>query len=59
MPNLNERGNGDLYVTAQVVLPTNLPRAQRRILENIDGFLRVDNKPIERHPQKRTKHYDA
>ena len=59
MPNLNNRGNGDLYVTVQVVMPTNLPRAQRRLLENIDSFLRIDNKPIERRPQKRTKHYDA
>ena len=59
MPNLNDRGNGDLYVTVQVVMPTNLPRAQRRVLEGIDSFLRVDNKPVERRPQKRTKHYDA
>ena len=59
MPNLNNRGNGDLYVTVQVVMPTNLPRAQRRMLENIENFLRVDNKPLERRPQKRTKHYDA
>ena len=59
MPNLNNRGNGDLYVTVQVVMPTNLPRAQRRLLENIDSFLRIDNKPVERRPQKRTKHYDA
>ena len=59
MPNLNDRGNGDLYVTVQVVIPTNLPRGQRRMLENIENFLRVDNKPLERRPQKRTRHYDA
>jgi len=59
MPNLNDRGHGDLYVTAQVVTPTNLPRPQRRMLENIENYLRVDNKPLERRPQKRTRHYDA
>jgi hypothetical protein len=32
---------------------------RRRMLENIENFLRIDNKPMERRPQKRTRHYDA
>jgi molecular chaperone DnaJ len=47
-PDVDGRGPGDLYVAVHVVIPKNLHRDQRRILESLEGALRVDNKPLPR-----------
>lgn len=41
-------GKGDLYVNIRVAIPAKLTREQRRILEQLDHVLKVENKPIER-----------
>jgi molecular chaperone DnaJ len=47
-PSLDGRGPGDLYATIHVVIPKNLTREQRRMLESLEHALRVDNKPLNR-----------
>jgi molecular chaperone DnaJ len=41
-------GRGDLYVDIRVVVPSKLTREQRRILEQLDQTMKVENKPAER-----------
>src|SRR5499425_3907832 len=42
-------GRGDLYYHVRVLTPTKLTREQRKIMEQLDATLKVDNKPAERN----------
>ena len=55
MPRVEEGGRGDLYVRVQVMVPTNLSREQRRLLESLGAAVHVDNKPLVRHAEDRVK----
>lgn len=55
MPVLEGRGRGDLYVTVLVVTPTRLTREQRRWLEALAPFVRVENKPLNRRTAEKTR----
>jgi molecular chaperone DnaJ len=35
IPNVNRRGRGDLFVTVHVVTPRDLPKDQRRLVEQL------------------------
>lgn len=48
VPALDGRGQGDLYVTIQVVVPAHLNREQRQLMEGLAAAQRVDNKPLSR-----------
>lgn len=41
-------GQGDLYINIQVVIPSKISREQRRLLEELERTLKVENKPVER-----------
>jgi molecular chaperone DnaJ len=41
-------GRGDLYYHVRVITPTKLSKEQRKLLEQLDATLKVDNKPAER-----------
>jgi molecular chaperone DnaJ len=41
-------GKGDLYANIHVVIPSKLSREQRRLFEQLDQSLKVENKPVER-----------
>jgi molecular chaperone DnaJ len=55
LPGLDGHGQGDLYVTVQVVIPKPLTREQRRLLENLMGTAPPDNRPIQRRFSGRVK----
>jgi len=55
MPSLEGRGPGDLFVSIFVVTPTHLARDHKRWLEILAPFIRVDNRPLERHTSQRAK----
>jgi molecular chaperone DnaJ len=55
MPRVEESGRGDLYVRVQVMVPTNLSREQRRLLESLGAAVRVENKPLVRRSEDRAK----
>jgi len=55
LPNLDGRGQGDLYVSVHVVIPTKLTREQRRLLESLISTLQVENKPVQRRVHDRVK----
>jgi molecular chaperone DnaJ len=55
MPSLEGRGRGDLYVSVFVVTPTRLSRDQKRWLEILTPFVRVDNSPLERSAAEKVK----
>ncbi|MGB7848956.1 MAG: molecular chaperone DnaJ [Candidatus Acidiferrum sp.] len=48
LPDPHGGGRGDLYYHVRVLTPTKLTKEQRKILEQLDATLRVDNKPAER-----------
>ncbi|MGH9444224.1 MAG: molecular chaperone DnaJ [Terriglobia bacterium] len=52
---VERRGHGDLYVKVQVVVPTQLNREQRRLLESLSSATRVDNSPVKRRVSEKTK----
>jgi molecular chaperone DnaJ len=41
-------GKGDLYANIHVVIPSKLSREQRRLFEQLNQSLKVENKPVER-----------
>lgn len=41
-------GKGDLYASVRVMIPSKLTRDQRRLLEQLDESIKVENKPSER-----------
>ena len=53
LPSVDGHGEGDLYVSIQVVIPSNLSRDQRRIMETLAASTRVENKPLERIPSRK------
>lgn len=55
LPNLDGRGQGDLYVTAHVVIPTHLTREQRRLIEALGGSTQVENSPLHKRVSEKVK----
>jgi molecular chaperone DnaJ len=48
LPDPHGGGRGDLYYHVRVITPTKLTKEQRKLLEQLDATLKVDNKPAER-----------
>jgi len=48
LPDPHGGGRGDLYYHVRVITPTKLSKEQRKLLEQLDATLKVDNKPAER-----------
>ena len=48
LPDPHGGGRGDLYYHVRVITPTKLTREQRKLMEQLDVTLKVDNKPAER-----------
>jgi molecular chaperone DnaJ len=48
LPDPHGGGRGDLYYHMRVMTPTKLTKEQRKLLEQLDATLKVDNKPAER-----------
>jgi molecular chaperone DnaJ len=48
LPDPHGGGRGDLYYHIRVITPTKLTKDQRKLLEQLDATLKVDNKPAER-----------
>jgi molecular chaperone DnaJ len=48
LPDPHGGGRGDLYYHMRVVTPTKLTKEQRKLMEQLDATLKVDNKPAER-----------
>jgi molecular chaperone DnaJ len=55
MPRVDDQRHGDLYVKVQVIVPTQLSREQRRLLESLGSMTRIDNKPLVREPSQQVK----
>jgi len=55
LPSLEGRGQGDLYVSVHVVIPTHLSRDQRRLMEMLYETTRVENKPVQRRVTEKVK----
>lgn len=45
VPVLNSHGRGDLYVKVKVQTPSKLTKRQRELLQELEGTLKIDNKP--------------
>jgi molecular chaperone DnaJ len=45
---LNGHGKGDLFVEVKVQTPTRLTKRQKELLQELDGTIRVENKPQRR-----------
>jgi molecular chaperone DnaJ len=48
VPILNGHGKGDLFVEVKVQTPTRLTKRQKELLQEMDGTMRVENKPQRR-----------
>jgi molecular chaperone DnaJ len=48
VPVLNSRGKGDLFVEVRVQTPGKLNKRQRELLQELEGTIRVENKPQRR-----------
>ena len=48
LPDPHGGGRGDLYYHVRVLTPTKLTKDQRKLMEQLDATLKVDNKPAER-----------
>ena len=57
VPVLNGGGRGDLYVHAEVKIPSRLTREQRKLLEQLRETLPVDNAPAEKGLFEKVKDY--
>jgi molecular chaperone DnaJ len=55
LPILEGRGQGDLYVSVTVAIPTKLSREQRRLMESLLGSLQVENAPVQRRVRDKVK----
>ncbi len=55
MPSVDGRGQGDLYVKVQVVIPTHLSREQKRLVEMLGSAVRIENKPLQRRTSENVK----
>jgi molecular chaperone DnaJ len=49
LPDPHGGGRGDLYYHVRVLTPTKLTREQRKIMEQLDATLKVDNTPADRN----------
>jgi len=49
LPDPHGGGKGDLYYHVRVLTPTKLTREQRKLMEQLDATLKVENKPAERN----------
>jgi molecular chaperone DnaJ len=49
LPDPHGGGRGDLYYHLRVLTPTKLTREQKKLMEQLDASLKVDNKPAERN----------
>jgi molecular chaperone DnaJ len=56
---LNGSGRGDIYVHIEVRVPTKLTREQRKLLEQLQHSLPVDNAPSEKGLFEKVKDYFA
>jgi molecular chaperone DnaJ len=52
-PSVDGHSPGDLYVSVHVIIPKHLNREQRKILETLEGALRVENKPLAKPSDRR------
>jgi molecular chaperone DnaJ len=48
VPVLNSRSKGDLYVEVRVQTPAKLSKRQKELLQELEGTIRVENKPERR-----------
>jgi molecular chaperone DnaJ len=48
VPVLNSHGKGDLFVEVRVQTPSKLTKRQRELLQELDGYTKVENKPEHR-----------
>ena len=49
LPDPHGGGRGDLYYLVRVITPSKLTRDQRKLIEQLDATLKVENKPAERN----------
>ena len=49
LPDPHGGGRGDLYYHVRVLTPTKLTREQRKLMEQLDATLKVENKPADRN----------
>lgn len=49
LPDPHGGGRGDLYYLVRVITPSKLTREQRKLFEQLDAALKVENKPAERN----------
>ena len=49
LPDPHGGGRGDLYYHVRVLTPSKLTREQRKLMEQLDATLKVDNKPADRN----------
>ncbi len=49
LPDPHGGGRGDLYYLVRIITPSKLTREQRKLIEQLDATLKVDNKPAERN----------
>jgi molecular chaperone DnaJ len=49
LPDPHGGGKGDLYYHVRVLTPTKLTREQRKLMEQLNATLKVDNKPADRN----------
>jgi molecular chaperone DnaJ len=49
LPDPHGGGRGDLYYHVRVLTPTKLTREQRKLMEQLDATMKVDNKPADRN----------
>ena len=49
MPDPHGGGRGDLYYLVRVFTPSKFTREQRKLIEQLDATMKVENKPAERN----------
>jgi molecular chaperone DnaJ len=49
LPDPHGGGRGDLYYLVRVITPSKLTKEQRKLIEQLDATLKVENKPAERN----------
>jgi|SRR5579885_2507741 molecular chaperone DnaJ len=49
LPDPHGGGRGDLYYHVRVLTPTKLTREQRKLMEQLDATMKVENKPADRN----------
>ena len=49
LPDPHGGGRGDLYYLVRVITPSKLTKEQRKLMEQLDATLKVENKPAERN----------